>query len=165
MQVRRTLATAVSAAVLAVGLAFPVAAADDKPHRFPPTEFNEKVVRAAKRGCNACHSDLADSVKRLPQQLIYRDKGHPIIAGSYDIPLRVEDCLPCHAQESFLPFAPFIHAAHLGSKAFQAVSQGQGCLSCHVMGAPRREPIELYDDETAYELMNGIVKEPTPSFK
>ena len=70
---------------------------------IPYTNFNFKTAHAQERGCNACHADhLAADVNRL---VVGRDKPelHGIFATSYDIPMRVEDCLICHNTKTSLP--------------------------------------------------------------
>jgi len=123
----------------------------------PYTTFNVMTQHALDRGCEACHTDrLASDLNSL---VVPRD--HPIIHGefvtSYGIAMRVEDCLPCHGERTTLPFAEDIHALHLGSTAF--ANMGGSCESCH---ATVKGQLVLYDDETRYALMNGIVEIPTP---
>jgi hypothetical protein len=122
---------------------------------FADTAFNWNTAHAQDRGCNACHADhLAADVSRLtvprptPQL-------HGIFATSYGIPMRVEDCLICHRNE----FAGNIHSLHLHSAAF--TNMGGNCDSCH---ATINGKFVLYDDESRYNVLNGIKTDPTPPF-
>ncbi|MDA8064115.1 MAG: hypothetical protein M0031_01235 [Thermaerobacter sp.] len=126
----------------------------------PPTTFNLQVVHAGERGCRSCHGNhLTQVLRRLPKHgLLSGYPGHPTFKMGRKIPLRVEDCLSCHAQGP-LAFANYIHAIHLDSPAFR--DMGGSCDSCHVVQGGK---FLLYDDETKYGLMNGIVTVPTPSF-
>jgi len=122
---------------------------------FPDTPYNRNTAHAQDRGCDACHADhLAADVSRL-----YVPRGQPeqhgIFVTSYDIPMRVEDCLPCHAGS----FGAAIHASHLHSAGF--ISLRGGCDSCHVLSNGK---FVLYDDETRYQVLNGVTRIPTPDF-
>ncbi len=63
--------------------------------------------------------------------MVGRDKPklHGIFATSYDIPMRVEDCLICHNTRTTLAFAGSIHSLHLHSAGFN--NMGGSCDSCH----------------------------------
>jgi len=126
---------------------------------IPHTDFNWQTAHGQDRGCVACHgTHLAADVSQL---LVARPKPvlHGIFATSYDIPMRVEDCLLCHGAKSTLPFAESIHSLHLQSLAF--VNMGGNCESCH---ATVKGKFELYDDESRYDVLNGVDKSPTPAF-
>jgi len=126
----------------------------------PLTEFNTKTAHALERGCNACHGEhLADAVNRL---VVGRDtpKLHGIFAPSYGIPMRVEDCLTCHNIKVALAFAGSIHSLHLHSAGFS--NMGGNCDSCH--GTTLRGHHVLWDDESRYDILNGIKYNPTPEF-
>ncbi len=125
----------------------------------PYTTYNWETVFAQQRGCAACHGGhLAADVSRVP---VPRPAPvlHGIFMTSYGIPMRVEDCLPCHGGATTLPFAESIHSLHLQSAAF--ADMGGECSSCHVLTHGK---FLLYDDETRYAVMNGVVKIPTPPF-
>ena len=110
----------------------------------PYTNFNLKTAHAQERGCNACHADhLAADVNRL---VVGRDKPelHGIFATSYDIPMRVEDCLICHKRAQ-LGFAGSIHSLHLHSASF--TNMGGNCDSCH--GTTLDGKYVLYSDENS----------------
>jgi hypothetical protein len=127
---------------------------------IPYTNFNIKTAHAQERGCNACHADhLAADVNRL---VIGRDKPelHGIFATSYDIPMRVEDCLICHNTRTNLAFAGSIHALHMHSASF--TNMGGNCDSCH--GTLLNGKHVLYSDETRYHMLNGVKYNPTPAF-
>ena len=122
----------------------------------PYTNFNLKTAHALDRGCSACHADhLAADVNRL---VVGRDKPelHGIFVTSYDIPMRVEDCLICHGKS----FAGSIHSLHLHAAAFS--SMGGNCDSCHT--TTLKGQFVLYDDETRYGVLNGVKYIPTPAF-
>ena len=123
----------------------------------PFTDFNVRTAYGLERGCNACHADhLAEDVSRL---VVPRPAPAPELHGifktSYDIPMRVEDCLICHGNA----FAGDIHSLHLHAAAFIAL-QGS-CDSSHGMVNGK---LVLYDDETRYAILNGVNKSPTPPF-
>jgi hypothetical protein len=126
---------------------------------FPDTLYNWHTIHAEGRGCNACHgSHLADDVNKT---VVFRNAPqlHGIFATSYAIPMRVEDCMPCHGGKSTAPFAEQIHAIHMQSAAF--ANMGGSCESCH---ATVNGNVVLFDDETRYDLLNGVEKSPTPQF-
>lgn len=126
----------------------------------PNTEFNFKTAHAQDRGCNACHADhLAADVNRL---VVGREKPvlHGIFATSYGIPMRVEDCAICHNSKTSLAFAGSIHSLHLHSAGFS--SMGGNCDSCH--GTLLNGKFVLYDDQSRYQILNGIKYNPTPAF-
>jgi len=126
----------------------------------PDTEFNVKTAHALERGCNACHADhLAADVNRL---IVGRAKPvlHGIFATSYDIAMRVEDCLICHNTHTTLAFAGSIHSLHLHSASFK--NMGGSCDSCH--GTLLNGKFVLYDDETRYSILNGVKFNRTPAF-
>ena len=121
----------------------------------PYTNFNWNTAHAQNRGCNACHADhLAADIGRL---VVPRDKPelHGIFITSYDIPMRVEDCGICHGKS----FAGNMHSRHLHAASF--VNMGGNCDSCH---ATINGKFVLYDDESRYDVLNGVKKIPTPPF-
>lgn len=118
----------------------------------PYTNFNWKTVHAQNRGCNACHADhLAADVSNV---VVANSELHGLFITGYG-PLRVEDCLICHGNS----FADGIHSLHLYAASFTEL--GGNCESCHVMVDGK---FVLYDDETRYDLLNGIKYNPTPPF-
>ena len=125
----------------------------------PYTTFNWKIAHAQERGCNACHGDLADDVNRL---VVGREKPelHGIFATSYDIPMRVEDCLICHNTRTTQAFAGSIHSLHSNSAAF--TNMGGNCDSCHATTLKGKHV--LYDDQSRYLFLNGIKYNRTPAF-
>jgi hypothetical protein len=80
---------------------------------------------------------------------------HGIFATSYDIPMRVEDCGICHG----VSFAGNIHSRHLHAASF--TNMGGNCDSCHAMINGK---IVLYNDESRYDVLNGVKFNPTPAF-
>jgi len=127
---------------------------------IPYTNFNFKTAHAQERGCNACHADhLAADTNRL---VVGRDKPelHGIFATSYNIPMRVEDCLICHNTKTSLAFAGSIHSLHLHSAGF--ANMGGNCDSCH--GTLLNGKFVLYDDQSRYQILNGIQYNRTPAF-
>jgi hypothetical protein len=127
---------------------------------IPYTTFNWKTAHAQERGCNACHGDhLAEDVNRL---IVARDtvKLHGIFRTSYDIPMRVEDCLICHNTRTTVAFAGSIHSLHSNSAAF--TNMGGNCDSCHA--TTLRGKHVLYDDRSRYQFLNGIKYNQTPAF-
>jgi hypothetical protein len=127
---------------------------------IPYTTFNFKTAHAQERGCNACHADhLAEDTNRL---VVGRDKPelHGIFATSYNIPMRVEDCLICHNTKTSLAFAGSIHSLHLHSAGFANMSGN--CDSCH--GTLLNGKFVLYDDQSRYQILNGINYNRTPAF-
>jgi hypothetical protein len=126
----------------------------------PFTEFNMKTAHALERGCNACHGDhLVDAVNRLLTGRA-KPKLHGIFRTSYGIPMRVEDCLPCHNTKTRLAFAGSIHSLHLHSAGF--ANMGGSCDSCH--GTTLRGKHVLWDDNNRYNIMNGVRYNRTPAF-
>lgn len=126
----------------------------------PYTNFNWKTAHAQERGCNACHADhLAADTNRL---VVGREKPelHGIFRTSYDIPMRVEDCLICHNTKTSLAFAGSIHSLHMHSAAF--ANMGGSCDSCHATLLIGK--FVLYSDETRYDVLNGVKYNATPVF-
>jgi len=122
----------------------------------PYTNFNWQTAHAQERGCNACHADhLAADVNRLVVARAKPEK-HGIFVTSYDIPMRVEDCLICHGKS----FAGSMHSRHLHAASF--ANMGGNCDSCH--GTTLDGKFVLYDDETRYNILNGVKTIPTPEF-
>ena len=126
----------------------------------PYTNFNWKTAHAQERGCNACHADhLAADTNRLT---VGRAKPelHGIFKTSYDIPMRVEDCLICHNTKDVAGLRrqhPF--PAH----AFGLLRQyGRSCDSCHATLLNGK--FVLYSDETRYDVLNGVKYNATPVF-
>ncbi len=122
---------------------------------FADTAFNWTTAHAQDRGCNACHGDhLAADVSRL---VVPRAKPqlHGIFATSYDIPMRVEDCMICHDGE----FAGNIHSLHLHSASF--TNMGGNCDLCHATVGGK---FVLYNDEFRYGVLNGVKTIATPPF-
>ncbi len=152
----------VIAAIVSVAAGALIASAQSNPDEesraaelgVPYTNFNLKTAHGLERGCNACHADLAPVVGQL-----YVPRGKPeqhgIFATSYGIPMRVEDCLPCHGKA----FGVDIHSVHLHSKSF--VGMGGNCDSCHALIDGK---FVLYTDETRYGVLNGVKTLPTPAF-
>lgn len=151
--------------VVSISIAISAAASDKKSNTeqdqaaaqgVPYTAFNLNIAHGLQRGCNACHGDhLAADVSSLP---VPRGKPelHGIFTTSYGIPMRVEDCLPCHGNS----FAGNIHSLHLHSSSFTAL--GGACDSCHAMEDGK---FVLYDDENRYKVLNGVNRSvPTPPF-
>jgi hypothetical protein len=132
----------------------------------PPTAFNLEVLHAQRRGCEACHKgDLTSVVQNLPKAGFhpsFQGIAHPTIVTSYGIPFTIEDCLMCHATGAKLPFAPYIHGIHLDSGAFG--NMGGSCDSCHaVVQQGDQEVRVLWDRQTKYSLINGVVVSQTPA--
>jgi hypothetical protein len=126
----------------------------------PYTNFNFKTAHAQERGCNACHADhLAADVNKL---VVGREKPelHGIFATSYAIPMRVEDCLICHNTKTSIAFAGSIHSLHMHSAAF--ANMGGNCDSCH--GTLLNGKFVLYDDQSRYQILNGVKYNRTPAF-
>jgi mono/diheme cytochrome c family protein len=153
--------------IIAIGIAFGVVFAlwhqQDEARAValgvPYTDFNWHTAHGQDRGCAACHgANLAADVSRL---VVARPKPvlHGVFTTTTDIPMRVEDCLLCHGATSTLPFAESVHSLHLQSASF--VNMGGNCESCH---ATQNGKFALYDDETRYQVLNGIQKSPTPAF-
>jgi hypothetical protein len=156
------------AAIIVIGAGFVVTFAMwrnmDEARAFalavPYTNFNWKTARAQERGCNACHADhLAEDTNRLT---VARDKPelHGIFVTSYDIPMRVEDCLICHNKRASFSFAGSIHSRHMHSASF--TNMGGNCDSCH--GTTLDGKFVLYSDETRYDILNGVKYNATPAF-
>lgn len=122
---------------------------------IPYTEFNFKTAHAQERGCNACHGDHLD--KDVSRLVVARAKPiqHGIFKRGYDVPMRVEDCAICHGKS----YAASIHSRHLHVASF--TNMGGNCDSCHTMVNGK---MVLYDDQTRYDVVNGVKYNPTPEF-
>jgi hypothetical protein len=122
---------------------------------IPYTEFNFKTAHAQERGCNACHADHLD--KDVSRLVVARAKPtqHGIFVRGYDVPMRVEDCFICHGKS----FAASMHSRHLQTASF--TNMGGNCDSCHTMVNGKTV---LYDDQSRYDVVNGVKYNPTPPF-
>lgn len=122
---------------------------------IPYTEFNWKTAHAQERGCNACHADHLD--KDVSRLVVARTKPtqHGIFKRGYDVPMRVEDCSICHGKS----FAASMHSRHLHTAAF--TNMGGNCDSCHTMVNGK---MVLYNDQSRYDVINGVKYNPTPPF-
>ncbi|MCF8476163.1 MAG: hypothetical protein K9G60_03980 [Pseudolabrys sp.] len=122
---------------------------------IPYTEFNFKTAHAQERGCNACHADHLDKdVSRLVVARV-KPSQHGIFKRGYDVPMRVEDCFICHGKS----FAASMHSRHLHVASF--TNMGGNCDSCHTMVSGK---IVLYNDQSRYDVVNGVNYTPTPAF-
>ena len=122
---------------------------------IPYTEFNFKTPHAQERGCNASHADHLDKdVSRLVVARV-KPSRHGIFKRGNDVPMRVEDCLICHGKS----FAGSMHSRHLHVASF--TNMGGNCDSCHTMFNGKTV---LYNDQSRYEVVNGVKYNPTPEF-
>ncbi|HZD89571.1 MAG TPA: hypothetical protein VE224_05690 [Pseudolabrys sp.] len=156
------------AAIVVIGAGFVITFAmwhkTDRAKAFamgvPYTGFNMKTAHALERGCNACHGDhLAEAVNRFMTARA-KPQLHGIFRAGYGIPMRVEDCMPCHNSKTGAAFAGSIHAVHLHSAGF--ANMGGTCDSCH--GTTLRGQHVLWDDQNRYNIMNGVTYDRTPAF-
>jgi hypothetical protein len=131
----------------------------------PYTNFNWKTVHVQDRGCNACHEDhLVEDINRTT---VGQEKPelHGILATSYGIPMRLEDCQACHVKLKTgccgaKYFADSVHSLHMNALSF--VRMGGSCNSCHATS--RDGKFVLYNDQTRYDIINGVKNSPTPAF-
>jgi len=115
-----------------------------------PTLHNTYTLKADSRGCAACHDDLNETIKNLPQ-------GHMNIEFYGDIDVTVQHCIGCHTYSpgyvtEFYQFGSAIHGLH-STEAFTAA--GGTCMSCHDANEETGE-MELWD-LVKYDRFRGIV--------
>ena len=109
------------------------------------TAHNNLVyLRADERGCNACHTDLAQTVYNMgPYYGIF----HTDLRSGLDTQLTYVQCIDCHRYYSV--FEDAIHTIH-ASEMFSAM--GGDCWSCHITN----DGEYVLWDEVKYEKLRGI---------
>ena len=110
--------------------------------------YNIQLLDTDNRGCNACHTDLADAV----QQIGY---SHVDLRNNYGINITVQMCKDCHEVEPALHerhgFGEMIHTIHMkSSSAFTGT-----CESCHAV-KDGDSTMYLFD-EVKYDMYRGVV--------
>ena len=118
------------------------------------TSYNMKYLDADRRGCGACHTDLASVATNL--------KGYPhlMLNGNtegLEIDMNVGQCMICHNYSTGTPdafsFGNLMHMIHdSGNKAFGAL--GGDCWSCHYASEDGKN-MQLWD-EVKYSVLRGI---------
>ena len=121
---------------------------------FDSMGFNNKYLKADRRGCGACHEDLATVATNL--------KGYPHLqfasnTEGLEIDMNVGQCMICHnyagGTTDAFTFGNLMHMLHDGdNKAFSAL--GGDCWSCHY-AAEDGESMQLWDD-VKYDVLRGI---------
>lgn len=131
----------------------------DNPHYgslYNPMGFNINYLDAERRGCGACHMDLAeltDSMKSYP---------HPLLNSGADVDVTVEQCIVCHTaiydrDRPNMEFGNLMHIVHgANNQAFSAL--GGDCWSCHYSNISTGE-MQLWDS-VKHDVLEGISKIP-----
>lgn len=83
-------------------------------HPSESVPYNTYFLKADARGCNACHEDLTETVKRMPY-------GHVNLPQDLGIETSVQMCLDCHNTNDF---GSIIHGLH-------ATDNKATCMNCH----------------------------------
>ena len=118
---------------------------------------NNKLYEADTRGCAACHTDLAVTLRDMkdlgPASGLYF--GHHDFTNELGIETTYLQCLSCH-DDSFgslnMELSTAIHTAHRNSAAFDAM--GGDCWSCHFVNE-RNGAFEFWD-KVKYGVLQGI---------
>lgn len=117
--------------------------------------FNNKYYNSDRRGCGACHTDLADDVMCMED---FNQEGtggwsHFDMRNDMGIELTWRQCISCHSESAYMhEFSTVIHANHEGNKMFEAM--GGDCWSCHFVDEDLHELV-LWD-EVKYDVLEGI---------
>ena len=100
---------------------------DDWPYHYPENmpAYNIYYLDADNRGCNACHNDLAETLKAMQSYL------HVDLTNSYGIQVGVQQCIDCHTFGFYYitnqySFGSLIHGIH-GTNRDRA-----DCWNCHI---------------------------------
>ena len=114
--------------------------------------YNHRYLKADKRGCTACHADLAALVENM--------KGYPHVSmgnKNFYVQTTTQTCLECHNyageafDEYFGGFGSLMHTIHSG-KTFDALEGN--CWSCHYATGDGAE-LQLWDD-VKHDVLRGI---------
>lgn len=111
--------------------------------------YNVQALDADNRGCNACHTNLAETVQHLGYP-------HVDLRNNYGIATTVDMCLDCHSYQPLAlaeqyGFKEMIHNLHYKS----SVDFKGSCMSCHAQYGDDAS-MQLFDD-VKYDLLRGIV--------
>ncbi len=113
--------------------------------------YNTYFLSADNRGCESCHADLGQVLRKMPY--VHLDLG-----SMYGIDLNVNHCIGCHTYspgyvtESY-GFGRLIHALHTPKKGFSG-----DCTSCHDY-SENDGKFHLWD-QVKYDVMRGITDVP-----
>ena len=111
---------------------------------------NNYYLNADKRGCGACHTDLAVLADNL------KDYPHCQMENALGIEITVQMCIDCHnctgTIESQNTFGGIIHGLHDKRNAAFAAMDGD-CWSCHY--ATDYDDMKLWD-EVKHDVLRGI---------
>lgn len=127
-----------------------------------PDRMNNKFYKSDKRGCTACHTDLAQTLNSMTElsgvgAYWY---AHHDFTNELGIELTYLQCLACHknsigsAQTYCLEMNTMMHAIHSADTAFGKI--GGDCWSCHVVDELTGE-FQLWD-EVKFDMLHGIKK-------
>ncbi|MDR3052957.1 MAG: molybdopterin-dependent oxidoreductase [Coriobacteriales bacterium] len=113
------------------------------PERTVP--YNTYYLKADQKGCNACHSDLADTLATMEYK-------HVDLRNAMGLQVTVQMCKDCHTfGNGYLTnqysFGSLVHGIH------QGVEQA-GCWNCHV-GTGSGDGMQLWD-EVKHGQLRGI---------
>ena len=110
--------------------------------------YNTYYLKADKRGCNACHDDLAETLNDMAYD-------HVDLSNGYGIQITVQMCIDCHTfgygyMTNQNSFGSLIHGIH---------SEGQAdCRNCH-KATGSGDGMQLWD-ETKHHQLRGITPVP-----
>lgn len=115
------------------------------------TAFNTRILESDRRGCAACHTDLAATVDNY--DLISNSKFHHFpLSNNLGIEIGEKQCLTCHKDSRYNPqMSTMLHSIHSGEQ-FEAM--GGDCWSCHFADEITGELV-LWDD-VKYSVLQGI---------
>lgn len=119
------------------------------------TSYNTYYLNADKRGCNACHADLAETVDNM-------DFFHLELSNGQGSDVTVMDCRICHDQgygyvEKTQQLGSLIHGIHT-KQSFK--DMGGDCMSCHTATSDGAG-LQLWD-EAKYGVLQGITWDSEP---
>lgn len=117
--------------------------------------FNNHYYKSDRRGCGACHTDLAEDIDRIDnyQQFGVGGWKHHDMRNELGIELTYNQCSGCHMESHYVTeFSTIIHAAHEDSETFAKL--GGNCWSCHFVDETTHEFV-LWD-AVKYNTLAGI---------
>lgn len=110
--------------------------------------YNTYFIKADQRGCNACHTDLAEQLNAMPYP-------HADLTNSYGIQITVQMCIDCHTfgygyMTNQNSFGTLIHGIHGTGQA--------DCWNCHA-ATGSGDGMQLWDD-VKHDELRGITAVP-----
>lgn len=120
-----------------------------------PEVYNTAILKADKRGCAACHQDLAETLANSQTFSHINYFEHFDFRNTMGIETTVRQCYMCHVTMApwfMTELAPMIHGLH-DTEAFSQM--GGSCWSCHYTDYANNGEMALWD-LVKYKTLHGI---------